>query len=130
MNATEKQLTRVREIGPKVAQSIVDFFKQKGNRHLIEKLTAYSLRLTAEKPKGPQPLKGKTFVFTGSLAQMSREAAQELVVRLGGNYSSSVSKNTDYIVAGSEPGSKYNKAKKLEIKIIDEETFLMLARPL
>ncbi|MFA4858595.1 MAG: NAD-dependent DNA ligase LigA [Candidatus Margulisiibacteriota bacterium] len=123
MNASEAELTRVREIGPKVAQSIAAFFQQKGNRHLIAKLTANGLQLTATTPKGPQPLKGKTFVFSGTLETMSREAAQEQVVKLGGAYSSAVSKNTDYVVAGESPGSKLEKAKKLRVKVISEKDF-------
>lgn len=126
MKASEEELTKVREVGPKVAQSIVSFFKQEGNRHLINKLKGTGLRVKGEGPRGPQPLKGKTFVFTGGLEKMSREEAQELVVKLGGNYSSSVSKNVDYVVVGENPGSKYDKAKKLGVQIISEAQFLKI----
>ena len=128
MKATEDDLTKVREIGPKVAQSVVLFFKQKGNHHLIEKLKKVGLNLKAAAPKGPQPLKGKTFVFTGGLEKISREAAQELVVKLGGAYSSSVSKNTDYVVVGESPGSKYDKAKKLGVQTMSEAQFLKMVK--
>ncbi|MBU0686586.1 MAG: NAD-dependent DNA ligase LigA [Candidatus Margulisbacteria bacterium] len=128
MKATEDDLTKVREIGPKVAQSVVLFFKQKGNHHLIEKLKKAGLNLKAAAPKGPQPLKGKTFVFTGGLEKISREAAQELVVKLGGAYSSSVSKNTDYVVVGESPGSKYDKAKKLGVQTMSEAQFLKMVK--
>jgi DNA ligase (NAD+) len=128
MNASVEKLTQVREIGPKVAQSIVDFFKQKGNRHLIEKLKGVGCRVKGVGPSGPQPLKGKIFVFTGGLEKMTREEAQELVVKLGGNYSSSVSKNTDYVVGGENPGSKADKAKKLGVKMLSENEFQKLIK--
>jgi len=79
------------------------------------------LKFAAEKPKGAQIFAGKTFVLTGALEHYTREQATELIVSLGGNVSSSVSKNTDYVVAGKDPGSKYDKAVALGIKIISEK---------
>lgn len=110
-------------IGPKVAESVEHFFSQKDNRHLIERLKNAGVTIKSEKSKGPKPLRGLTFVFTGGLETMTRPEAEELVRSYGGHPSSSVSKETDYLVAGTEPGSKFDKAKKLGIKIISEEEF-------
>ena len=122
------KLTRIAGIGPKVAASVEHFFSQKENHHLIERLKKAGVSVKAAKAKGPQPLKGKTFVFTGGLEKMTRPEAEELVRSLGGHPSSSVSKQTDYVVAGSEPGSKFDKAKKLGVKIISEAEFLKLVK--
>jgi DNA ligase (NAD+) len=121
-------LTKIDGVGLKVAASIEHFFSQKENQHLIERLKKAGVRIKAAKAKGPQPLKGKTFVFTGGLDKMSRSDAEGLVRDLGGMASSSVSKQTDYVVAGHEPGSKFAKAKKLGVKIISEAEFLKLAK--
>ena len=120
-------LRKVHEIGPIVAESIEEFFSNKENIKLIEKLKKAGVRMKSSIPKGPQPLKGKTFVFTGSLSTMGRPEAEGLVRSLGGMASSAVSKTTDCVVAGEEPGSKYEKAKKLGIKILSEQEFLKMA---
>jgi len=117
------ELEKIHGIGDKVASSVERFFAQKENHKLIERLKKDGVRITAQKAKGPQPLKNKTFVFTGGLAMMARPEAEELVRSLGGHPSSSVSKQTDYLVAGTEPGTKYEKAKKLGVKIISEKEF-------
>src|SRR6267378_2569906 len=123
-SATVEDLSEVPEVGPKVAASIVEFFSEPANRKLVEKLRKAGLRFTEER-KAPRDsrLAGKTFVFTGALAHRSREQAEELVVSHGGKVSSSVSKKTDYVVVGSEPGSKYDKAKSLGVTILDEAQF-------
>lgn len=121
--AGEEELSKIQEIGPKVAASIVAFFRQPENLHLIEKLKKAGVRVEGIEQRGLQPLQGKTFVFTGSLTRFTRPEAEELVRKLGGSASGSVSKKTDYLVAGAEPGSKYDKAKKLGVKIISEEEF-------
>src|SRR3989475_4725823 len=123
-SATVEELSEVPEVGPKVAASIVEFFSEPANRKLVEKLRKAGLRFTEER-KAPRDsrLAGKTFVFTGALAHRSREEAEELVVSHGGKISSSVSKKTDYVVVGSEPGSKYDKAKSLGVTILDETQF-------
>ncbi len=121
--AREESLSRIHEIGPKVAESIAVFFKQKDNQHLIEKLKKAGVTVKAKVSKGPKPLLGKTFVFTGSLAKYTRPDAEQLVRDLGGIPSSAVSKKTNYVVAGTEPGSKYDKAKKFGVKIITENEF-------
>lgn len=125
-NIKSAELRKIHEIGPIVAESIEEFFSNKENLKLLEKLEKAGVRMRSSAPKGPQPLKGKTFVFTGGLSSISRPDAEALVRSLGGSASSSVSKTTDYVVAGEEPGSKYDKAKKLGIKTISEPEFLKL----
>jgi len=122
------KLTHIVGIGPKVAQSVEHFFAQKDNQQLVERLKKAGVNIKAAKAKGPQPLKGKTFVFTGGLEKITRPEAEELVRQLGGHPSSSVSKQTDYVVAGSEPGSKLEKARKLGVKIISEAQFRKILR--
>ena len=122
-DASESELSKIHEIGPKVAESVVNFFKQKENHHLIEKLKKAGVTVKGEGEKGPKPFKGKTFIFTGGLSSYTRPEAEELVRKLGGRASSSVSKETDFVVAGTEPGSKYEKAKKLGVKVISEDEF-------
>jgi DNA ligase (NAD+) len=122
--ATEEQLEEVPEVGPKVAASIVEFFSEPANRQLIKKLNKTGVHPTAEKRVvKSQKLAGKSFVFTGSLANRSREEAGELVIQHGGKVSGSVSKKTDYVVVGTDPGSKYEKAKELGVTILDEAEF-------
>ncbi|MFH1542127.1 MAG: NAD-dependent DNA ligase LigA [bacterium] len=121
--AKEAELAEIHEIGPKVAKSIVLFFLQSANRHLIEKLKKAGVNLKAHRPLGSRPLGGKTFVFTGGMEKFSRPQAEEIVRKLGGKASSSVSKNVDYVVAGTAPGSKYDKAIKLGVKVISESDF-------
>lgn len=128
MKATEEEFSKIYEIGPKVAGSVVAFFKQKENHHLIEKLKQAGVRLESRVSKGPKLLAGKTFVFTGSLEKYSRPDAEQMVRDLGGMVSSSVSKKTDYVVVGTDPGSKYDKAIKLSVKTISENEFDKLIR--
>jgi DNA ligase (NAD+) len=118
-----EKLQKISGIGPKVAESAARFFGEKENHHLIDKLRSAGVALKSAEKKGPKPLAGKTFVFTGGLATMTRPEAEDLVRLLGGHPSSSVSKETDYVVTGEDPGSKYDKAKKLGIKIISEKEF-------
>ena len=126
--ASEAELSKIHEVGPKVAESVVTFFQQKGNRHLVEKLKKAGVRTKELGTKGPKPFKGKTFVFTGGLEKYTRPEAEELVRKLGGSASSSVSKETSYVVAGTEPGSKYEKAKKLGVEILSEEEWLKMVK--
>ncbi len=122
--ASEEELTEVTEVGPKVAQSIVEFFSEAANRELIRKLKHAGLNLKEER-KAPKDtrLAGKSFVFTGTLERRTREEAGEQVVSHGGKVISFVSKDTDYVVVGADPGSKYDKARTLGIEILDEAAF-------
>ena len=127
MKATRDELDDIYEVGSVMAESIVDFFKHPSSQRLIKRLKEAGLNL--EEKVGPikkSPLTGKTVVFTGELKDFSRTQAKSLVRQFGGNASSSVSKGTDLVVAADNPGSKYDKAKKLGIKIIDEKQFSRL----
>jgi DNA ligase (NAD+) len=123
-DAKEEELEEVPEVGPKVAASIVEFFSEAANRQLIKKLNKVGVHPTAEKRVvKSQKLAGKSFVFTGGLANRSREEAGEIVQQHGGKVSGSVSKKTDYAVVGTDPGSKYDKAKELGVTILTEQEF-------
>ncbi len=122
-----EELQGIDEIGPVMAESIFNFFRTGENKKIIEKLKHNGVNMQ-EKDVGSNPgnIEGKTFVVTGSLENFSRHQIEELIRRSGGNASSSVSKNTDYVVAGKDPGSKFEKAKALGVKIIDENEFKKL----
>jgi DNA ligase (NAD+) len=122
--AKTEELENVSEVGPKVAASITEFFSEPANRNVIKKLYKAGVRPTAEKREvKSQKFAGKSFVFTGGLANRSREEAGELVQQHGGKVGSSVSKKTDYVVVGADPGAKYNKAKELGVTILTEGEF-------
>ena len=111
-------------MGPKVAASIAEFFSEAANQRIIRKLDKAGVRPTAEKRVlKSQKLAGKSFVFTGGLANRSREDAGKLVMQHGGKVSSSVSKKTGYVVVGTDPGSKFDKAKELGVPILTESEF-------
>src|SRR5579863_1403026 len=121
--ATVEQLQAVEQIGPVLADSIATYFQQPQNRKVIDKLIAAGVTVRGErKPRGEAGGKfaGKTFVLTGTLSNLTREAATALIVEAGGKVSGSVSKKTDYVVAGESAGSKLSKAEQLGVKIIDE----------
>ena len=112
------------EVGPKVAASIVEFFEEPANREVVKRLRAAGIDPQhARQEAVSSRLAGQTFVFTGTLARRSREEAGELVGRHGGKVVSSVSKNTDYVVVGADPGSKYDKAKSLGVRVLNEDEF-------
>jgi len=121
-DASEEELQQVSEVGPKLAESIRHFFHEKQNRELIDRLKKLGLKMEADvqvdRPR--QVLAGKTIVVTGTLDSMTREEAEALITKYGGRVTKSVSKKTDYVLAGRDPGSKLDKAKELGISIIDE----------
>jgi DNA ligase (NAD+) len=122
--ASAEELKNVPEVGPKVASAITEFFSEPANRKLIKRLHDRGVSPTAEKREvKSQKFAGKSFVFTGGLANRSREEAGELVQQHGGKVSSSVSKKTDYVIVGTDPGSKYDKAKELGVTILNEAGF-------
>jgi len=127
IEALEEELTRIAEVGPEVARSVVSFFSQETNRALIARLRDMGIPASAA-PTREAKFQGKTFVFTGALSQFSRDEAKNLVESLGGKASSSISKRTDYLVAGSDPGSKYEKAEAMGVAILSEEEFVHLLR--
>ncbi|MGB6357535.1 MAG: helix-hairpin-helix domain-containing protein, partial [Candidatus Acidiferrales bacterium] len=123
-DASVDELMEVNEIGPKVAASVSDFFSEKANRKLIERLREKGVRMKEERRAlTDSRLVGKSFVFTGALERHSREEAGQLVASHGGKVISSVSKKTDYVVAGADPGSKLAKAQSLGVPILDEAAF-------
>ncbi len=126
MNVSEDLLLELDEIGPKIAESIVNFFSEEKNRELIEKLRQGGVKVEMESVEEGEKdisLAGKSFVFTGGLETVSRSEAKEMVLSKGGKVSSSVSKKTGFVVVGKEPGSKYEKAKELGVTILTEEKF-------
>lgn len=124
-----EDLSKIKDIGQVVAKSIYDWFHGSYNQKLLEKFAKVGLHvLKQESGQKSAKLKGLTFVFTGTLENLAREQAEEMVRENGGDVSSSVSKETSYVVAGTEPGSKYDRAKKLGVKIISEKEFLSLVK--
>ncbi len=132
--ASMADLMSIPGIGPEAAKAIVEFFRDEENNHMVDRLLKTGITFVdseeAEiKEKLPPILQGKTFLFTGALKSMTREKAKELVLSLGGKVSDSVSRNVDYVVVGEAPGSKYQKAIQLNLKILKEEEFLELVTP-
>jgi len=126
--ANLEELQRVLDIGPVVAKSIYNYFRNKKNLEFLEKLKKAGIEIIFEKKIKKHPLKGKTFVLTGNLESITREEAKERIRLLGGEISNSVSKKTDYLVVGKQPGSKFEKAKKLGIRALNEQEFVKLTK--
>jgi DNA ligase (NAD+) len=125
--ASLEDLQKISDIGPVVAKSIYEWFREKRNVTLLERLEKAGVTVEMEPHNAKrQKLAGKTFVLTGGLGRMTRDEAKEKIRALGGDASESVTKKTDYLVAGSDPGSKFEKAKKLGVTILDEKEFLEL----
>jgi DNA ligase (NAD+) len=124
--ASDAELLSIREIGPQVSQSIITFFHNQENIRVIERLFAAGVRPTVEEKKIGGKFTGKTFVFTGTLTRFSRDEAKRLVENEGGHAAGSVSRKTDYVVAGAEAGSKLVKAQALGVRVLSEEEFLSL----
>ena len=128
--ATAAEVAEVHGIGERIAASVTTFFAEASNREVIARLAAVGVVMTEVGfTAGPRPFEGKTFVLTGSLPTLTRDAATDLIVRLGGRVSSAVSKKTDYVVAGDEAGKKEVDARRLGVPVLDEAAFLALARP-
>jgi DNA ligase (NAD+) len=127
MEASEERLMEIPTVGPEVARSITSFFREKRNREVIEKMISAGVKIEYRPSarKGDK-LKGQTFVFTGTLRSFTREEAKRLVEEQGGRVSSSVTRKTNYVVVGEEPGSKLDVARSLGIPILDEEGFKRL----
>jgi NAD-dependent DNA ligase len=126
MNADEEALVAIPTIGPRIAESVVSYFQNEANRSVVEKLRAAGVRLEDEPRAVPteQPFVGMRFVVTGRLERFSRSQIQDLIKQYGGAVSGSVSKNTDYLVAGEGGGSKLADAERLEVKVLSEDEFL------
>lgn len=128
-SASKETIEDIHEIGPKVSESIVHFFAERKNIQVIDRLKQASVNMeTVQKKEQKNLLRGKQFVLTGVLAKHTRDEAKELIVNAGGWVTSSVSKNTDYVLVGEKPGSKLEKAKSIGIKIIDEKAFEKMIR--
>ena len=126
--ASEEELTSIREVGPQVAESITDFFKNRENQRVIQRLLSAGVRPSVEEKRVGGRFTGKTFVFTGTLTRFTRDDAKKIVELEGGHAAGSVSKKTDYVVAGTEAGSKLDKAVQLGVKVLTEEEFLELVK--
>ena len=126
-SATVEELQNVNEVGPRIAESIAEFFSIPANRKLLDRLRAAGLALKGEKKERGTKLAGKTFVLTGTLAKYTRDEARKMIEDAGGKVTGSVSKKTDYVIAGADAGSKLDKAKELGVPVIDEKEMEKLA---
>lgn len=126
-DATKEELESLSDIGPIVSESIIDWFSDKDNQLFLRELERKGVVYFLEKQKS-SILSGKKFVITGTMKNLSRELAKEKIISLGGEVSSAVSKNIDYLVSGENPGSKYQKAKDIGLIIINEEEFLEMIK--
>jgi len=123
---TYEELLSIYEIGPQSAQSIVQFFDEPKNLNTIDRLMKAGITIQQQEKATSDQLSGKAFVFTGTLESMTRDEAEGLVASMGGRATSSVSKKTDYVVVGKDPGSKATKARDLGVTILNEEEFKSL----
>ena len=126
MAATAEKLERVEEVGPRISESIMEFFSRAANRELVQRLKDAGVDMTAEKKQRSAQLAGLTFVLTGTLPTLTREEAKQRIEAAGGKTAGSVSKKTSYVVAGEEAGAKLDKARELNITVLDEVGLLAL----
>jgi DNA ligase (NAD+) len=127
-HADVEELQEVNEVGPRIGESIVEFFGIAANRKLVQRLREAGLTLSGQKKQRGTKLAGKTFVLTGTLAHLTRDEAKKMIEDAGGKVTGSVSKKTDYVVAGTDAGSKLDKAKDLGVQVIDEKEMEKLIR--
>jgi DNA ligase (NAD+) len=125
-SATAEELERVEEVGPRISQAILEFFAQPANIALIQRLKSAGVEMTAERKQRSTQLAGLTFVLTGTLPTLTRDEAKRRIEAAGGKTAGSVSKKTDYVVAGEEAGSKLDKALELKVRVLDEAGLLAL----
>jgi DNA ligase (NAD+) len=128
LSADEDRIRTTAGVGPVVARNVVEFFSQSSTRKIIQRCLERGLEITGPARSQQGPFAGKTIVFTGGLETMPRSDAEALVRRLGGRTATSVSRETDFVVAGAEPGSKYDKARELGVPVLSEEEFLEKVR--
>lgn len=126
--ASKKDIVTIPDIGPTIAKSITTFLQEEQNKKLISNLKQAGVNMVTSKQNLGLKLEGKNFVLTGTLKKYTRQKAKELITSLGGNVTSSISKKTDYLVTGENPGSKYDKAQQLGIKILDENSFELIVK--
>jgi DNA ligase (NAD+) len=127
-SATLEELQEVPDVGPKIGESVINFFADKHNRDIIGKLKNAGVTLAGSTSKKNGKLSGLTFVLTGALATYTRDVAKQMIEGYGGTVASGISKNVQYVLAGAEAGSKLAKAKKLGIPVISEEEFMTMIR--
>jgi DNA ligase (NAD+) len=128
MDASLEDLLTVKDVGPVVADSITSFMQEAHNREVIEQLLASGMQLSVEEKVISAAVFGKTFVLTGTFPTMTRDEAKDLLEKAGAKVAGSVSKKTDYVVAGADAGSKLAKAEELGVTVIDEDALLNLLK--
>jgi DNA ligase (NAD+) len=126
MGADEETLKVIDQIGPTMAESVYEYFRNEKNSAVVKEMLAAGVKPKQLKAKRSDKLAGKTIVVTGTLETLTRRQAEQAIRQAGGKASSSVSKKTDFVLAGNEPGSKLDKAKELGVKIINEKEFLKM----
>jgi len=125
-DASLERLQQIEGVGPTIAEAIVDWFSRKPNRRLLERMRKHGIRPEYARmapPSGSAPMAGKIFVLTGTLRNYSREQARTQIENLGGKVTESVSQKTDFLIAGGDPGSKLQKARSLNIPVLDDDAF-------
>src|SRR5262249_49873167 len=124
-----QEMDAMDQIGDTVIDSLAAYFSETHNVDIVERLTKQVKVREAEKPTTQSPIAGKTIVFTGGMEQLTRDEAKTLAERLGAKVSGSVSKKTDFVVAGTDAGSKLKKAQELGVQVLDEAGFIELVKP-